>query len=107
MSEDTQERDIGRLEGKLDRILDEQCNAAQDRRSVLQKLEEMSNRNVQTDMKIEHLSSRVSSLEAPVAEFSRWRERFNGVVIFISFVSAGTVALLVTAGKWVWAAIAG
>ena len=107
MTEETQERDIGRIEGKLDRILAEQCNAAADRRIVVNKLEEISNRNVQTDMKIEHLSQRVAALETPVEEFSRWKERAVGVIMFVTCFAAGLGALIAMGARWIKDAIAG
>ncbi len=107
MGEDTQERDIGRLEGKLDRIINEQCTAARDRRAFMQKLEEISNRNVQTDMKIEQLSKRIEAMEPIVGELNRWKERMVGVVMFVSCFAAALGAGAVYLFRWFRDAIAG
>lgn len=112
------ERAIGRLEGKIDSILAEQSRAADARRQMYATLERMDRKIDQNDRKseqtfsdfkvaLEAMDKRLQAVEEPVREFSRWRERAIGAAMLVSFVAAAVGGLIVTYGKKVWAAITG
>lgn len=101
------ERAIGRLEGKMDLMLAEQGRAADARRLTFQKLEELDRKVSTTDAKVETIDNRLISVEEPVAEFSRWRERGVGALMLISFVAASIGGLIATMWNKITAAIAG
>lgn len=107
MTDATDERAIGRLEAKVDILLAEQTRAAESRRQSYEKLVMLDRKITATEVKVENVEERLKSVEEPVAEFSRWRERGVGAVMLISFVAASIGGLLVTFGKKIWSAIVG
>lgn len=107
MNDASQDRAIGRIEGKLDLIIADQEKARQDRKQQYERLEKIERRTEGTDRTIESIDKRLEKVEEPVAEFSRWRERGVGAVMLISFVAASIGGLAVTFGKKLWAAIVG
>lgn len=107
MTDANDQRAIGRLEGKIDLMLAEQEKAALARKQTYEKLEALDRKITATEVKVENVEERLKSVEEPVAEFSRWRERGVGAVMLISFVAASIGGLLVTFGKKIWSAIVG
>lgn len=107
MTDASQDRAIGRIEGKLDLIIADQEKARQDRKQQYERLEKIERRTEATDRKVESIDKRLEKVEEPVAEFSRWRERGVGAIMLISFAAASFGGLLATFGKRIWAAITG
>lgn len=107
MTDTSDQRAIGRLEGKIDLMLAEQEKAALARKQTYDKLEALDRKMTATEVKVENVEERLKSVEEPVAEFSRWRERGVGAIMLISFVAATIGGLLVTFGKKVWASVVG
>lgn len=99
MTDNNIDRALGRLEGKVDLILQEQQSAAANRKQTYERLEEINKKVDDAASKIEHADARLAKVEAPVAEFSKWRERAIGALMLISFVSAATGAAMVAAWK--------
>jgi hypothetical protein len=85
---DTDERAIGRLEGKMDLMLAEQEKAAQSRKQTYEKLEALGRKIDATDAKVGVIDERLEKVEEPVADFNKWRERAIGAVMLISVASA-------------------
>lgn len=114
MSEDSQERSIGRMEGKMDVILSMLERSDASRKALYEKVEQTS-RSIaaadakmdKTDAKIDSINERLKGVEEPVAEFNRWRERGVGALLLISIIAASVGGLVATFGKKLWAAIAG
>lgn len=107
MTDASQDRAIGRIEGKLDLIIADQEKARQDRKQQYERLEKIERRTEATDRKVESIDKRLEKVEEPVAEFSRWRERGVGAIMLISFAAASFGGLLATFGKKLWALVTG
>lgn len=104
---ESNEKAIGRLEGKIDLMLAEQVRAADARRQTYETLEKLDRKIDATDTKVTSIDERLEKVEGPVAEFSQWRERGIGALMLISFVAASVGGLVVAYGKKAWAAIVG
>ena len=98
MSEASQERALGRLESKVDLILADNERAAHSRKEQYEKLEQITRKADTTDRKIDGIDGRLKTVEKPVAEFEKWRERAIGALMLVSLVSACTGAVAL----WIW-----
>lgn len=107
MTDASQDRALGRLEGKIDLIIAEQEKAATARKVQYEKLDALDRKVEATETKVESIDKRLKGVEEPVAEFSRWRERGVGAIMLISFIAASFGAALVAFGKRIWSAIVG
>lgn len=96
MTEASQERALGRLEAKVDLILEEQENAARSRRDQYEKLELITRKGDEADRNFTNILKRLEAVEEPVAEFSKWRERFIGMGLLVAFVAGSIGALAVS-----------
>jgi hypothetical protein len=85
---DSEDRAIGRLEGKMDLMLAEQKAAAESRKQTYEKLETLDKKSDATNAKVAQVEARLAAVEEPVAEFSKWRERAIGAVMLVSVASA-------------------
>jgi hypothetical protein len=94
MSEGSQERAIGRVEGQLDLIIAEQTAAANSRRITYEKLDEIMRKMDATERNVVGLHSRMKAVEKPVAEFSKWRERFIGMGLLVALAAGGIGAFI-------------
>lgn len=104
---ESNEKAIGRLEGKIDLMLAEQVRAADARRQTYETLERLDRKIDATESKVGSIDARLEKVEGPVAEFSQWRERGIGALMLISFVAASVGGLVVAYGKKAWAAVVG
>jgi hypothetical protein len=107
MTEASQDRAIGRIEGKLDLIIAHQDKASDARKAQYEKMEELGRKIEATDRKVESIDDRLEKVEEPVAEFSKWRERGVGAIMLVSFVAASVGGLFVAFGKKIWSAVVG
>lgn len=107
MTDASQDRAIGRIEGNIDRILAELQEAKASRKAQYEKLEALDRKVEATESKVERIDERLEKVEEPVAEFSRWRERGVGAIMLISFAAASFGGLLATFGKKLWALMTG
>lgn len=98
MTEASQERALGRLESKVDLILADNERAAHSRKEQYEKLEQITRKADATDRKIDGIDSRLKTVEEPVAEFEKWRERAIGALMLVAFVSASIGAIT----PWLW-----
>lgn len=103
MTDNNIDRAIGRLEGKMDLMLQEQQTAAANRKQTYERLEAVEWKVEDAADEVKRVDNRLASVEAPVAEFSKWRERAIGALMLISFVSAATGAAMVAAWKGILA----
>ncbi len=93
MTDASQERTLGRLEAKVDLILEEQENAARSRRDQYEKLELITRKADATERNFTNLLQRLEAVEKPVAEFSKWKERMIGMGLLVAFI-AGSIGAL-------------
>ena len=107
MNDASQDRAIGRIEGKLDLIIADQEQARQDRKQQYARLEQIERRTEGMERKVMSIDKRIGKVEEPVAEFSRWRERGVGAMMLISFIAASVGGALVAFGKKIWAVLIG
>lgn len=94
MTEASQERALGRLESKVDLILEANQHAEQSRKEQYQKLEHITRKADATDRKLDTIDGRLKAVEEPVADFEKWRERAIGALMLVSFVSASLGAFI-------------
>lgn len=94
MTEASQERAIGRIEGKLDLIIAEQAAAANSRKVTYEKLDQLGRKSDATDRNVDGLHKRMDTIEVPVAEFAKWRERFIGMGLLVALAAGGIGALV-------------
>ncbi|WP_455918750.1 hypothetical protein [Ensifer canadensis] len=102
MSEETQERAIGRIEGKLDMILADQEKARLDRKHQYEKSEAIERRLDVTDQKLTAVSSRMDDAAPVISDIRRWKERFIGMQMLVVFVAGSTGAAITALWKWLW-----
>ena len=98
MAETNQDRAIGRMEGALERVLSELQDAKVSRKQMYEKLDALDRKVESTETTVEAIDTRLKKVEEPVAEFSRWRERFIGMWLLITFISGSVVAGII----WLW-----
>lgn len=85
---ENRDRAIGRIEGKLDILLEEQASAAEKHDELYEKIDRIQRQQDHTDQKVAMVDQRLEKIEKPVAEFTRWRERFIGAAMLVSFIAA-------------------
>lgn len=105
MTNASQERSIGRIEGKIDMILAAQEKADVARKAQYEKLDALDRKVDTTEAKVDGIDKRLEKVEEPVAEFSRWRERGVGAMMLVSFAAATVGAAFATFGKKLWSLI--
>jgi len=82
------DRAIGRIEGKLDILLEKQTSADKKHSELYEKIDRIQRQQDQTDQKVAMVDQRLEKIEKPVAEFTRWRERLIGAAMLLSFIAA-------------------
>jgi len=93
---DNRDRAIGRIEGKLDLLIEENVQAAKKKEELHQKIDSIQRRQDRLDHKFLAIDERLEHIEKPLADLNRWRERAIGAVMLISFLAAsigGTAAV--------------
>ena len=104
MTDASQDRAIGRIEGKVDLILKDQQDARDARKQQYERLESIERRAAATETKVGGIDRRLDKIETgPVADMGRWKERWIGAVMVLSFLSAVFGAVLTAAWKWILA----
>lgn len=93
------ERSLGRVEGKLDLILRTQDEEKSTRRAHYERMATVERAVETLAADAVRIDSRLTVVEKPVAEFSKWRERAIGALMLISFVSAATGATIMALWK--------
>lgn len=78
---DNHDRAIGRIEGKLDRLLS-------DKDYEKKKWAELYKRISSYECKVDSTVRRLEKIEKPIAELNKWRERMLGAAMLISVSAA-------------------
>ncbi|WP_299864349.1 DUF1515 family protein [uncultured Hoeflea sp.] len=97
MSEDTH-RALGRVEGKLEALIEQVADSEKSSREGRAKLYSAVNdlnggvQAVQSEVKV--MDARLKEVEPVVTELSKWRERGIGVLLFLSLIAASLGALI-------------
>lgn len=99
MTDSSAERAIGRIEGKLDLIIEDQNRARLDRKDQYEKLEDLERMQGASDQKLAELAARMGKVEPVISEINNWRQRGIGVVMFIGMLSASFGASIAMAWK--------
>ena len=102
--EASQERALGRLEGKVDHLIRQQDNAEASRRRTHEQLDTLNRKQEVTQRDLTDVKDRLVAVEAPVAEFSRWKERWIGAVMLvgIAFTVLGAALSWLLDKLWVY-----
>lgn len=85
---ESHDRAIGRIEGKLDRLINETERAAETRAKLFDRLDNIERKQDMTEKLTEEFSKRLEKVEKPISEFNRLRERAVGVFMLVSLSSA-------------------
>jgi len=101
---DNVERAIGRVEGTLEAFTAAHT-AAQKRQTDLtdklfKKLDEVGDDLVAVRAELKTLGGRIESVEGPVKEFAKWKERATGAAMLISMASAALGAVSLAGWNW-------
>ena len=84
------QRTIGRLEGKLDALIEtvrqqgERADASRSR--VYERLEQMADEQTKLETRVGDIGSKVAVIEPFAAEFAAWKQRGLAVVFMLSVV---------------------
>lgn len=101
------DRDLGRIEGKLDAMLRDIEEGADSRRRIHEKLEGLAGDMREMKRDVRDVDERLEAIEPTVADISKWRERGIGAVMLVSFAAASIGGLVATYGRKLWAALTG
>lgn len=99
MIETSMDRAIGRLEGKLDLIIEDQNRARVDRKDQYEKLEDLERMHGVSAEKLNDLTGRIGKVEPVISEINNWRQRGIGVIMFLGMISASFGAAIALAWK--------
>lgn len=85
---DNHDRAIGRIEGKLDRLIEEQTCASKRNGELYLKMENIQRKQDFLDQQIVAIDQRLEWVEQPVIELNRWHERAIGALMLVSVIAA-------------------
>jgi len=88
MSDVNIERALGRLEGSLKQVLENQNKADIGRRHLYEAMQALRAEIADYRRRLEAVEKRLDAIEQPVAELKKWRERVVGAVMLISAAAA-------------------
>jgi len=80
MTDEGQERALGRVEGKFDHIIRDQEQAGSDRKQQYERQEKTERLLEEMSRQMKGMNHRLEKVEEPVADFNRWRERGVGAI---------------------------
>lgn len=104
MTAGTSERAIGRLEGKLDALVDAvekgQDESKQGRARIYSELEKVRQEAAASRAKVESLEQQMADASPVISDIKRWRERFIGMQMLVVFLAGSAGAAVVTLWKW-------
>lgn len=100
MTEESQERAIGRIEGKLDMILADQEKARIDRKHQYEKSEAIERRLDVTDQKLSAVTAGWVDAAPVISDIRRWKERLIGMQMLVVFLAGSAGAAITTFWKW-------
>ena len=89
MTDTTDERALGRVEGKLDYLVQQQEAAERSRRHTHDQLETVARKQIEIQHDLKNVTTRLVAVEGPVVEFQRWRERWLGAMMLVGFMFTG------------------
>lgn len=92
MPDSSNERAIGRLEGKLDALIESvdrnTRESKESRAKVYEQLEALRSTSSEMKTHITAVDQRLQKVEPIAQDLSKWRERGVGVLMFVSLVAA-------------------
>lgn len=84
------QRSIGRLEGKLDALIEtvklQGERSDQGRARMYERLEQMADEQVRLDNRVSEIGTKVKAIEPFATEFSAWKQRGLAAVFMLSLV---------------------
>jgi len=95
MTNNNIDRTLGRIEGQLFLVLEEQKRVSVERRQIFKQLENIEQAQIRTRDQRENQAERLKIIEQNIADFNKWRERARGAIMLISCIGAligGTLA---------------
>lgn len=94
------ERALGRLESKIDYIVRQQDNAEKSRVRTHEQLETVTRKQIEIQHDLKDVTRRLVAVEGPVADFSRWKERWLGAMMLVGFIFTGVGAVVTWLTNW-------
>jgi len=82
------DREIGRIEGKLDRLIETQNHILRKWEEMNRDLINLTRRQDAQAHELVNFKRRLGAVEQPAHEFGRWRERALGALMLLSLTGA-------------------
>lgn len=105
MTDASTERAIGRLEGKLDSLMnaieEQKTESSAGRGRIYRELEAIRIEQAESKRKVTRLDEQMASAAPEIADIKRWKERFIGMRMLIVFISASAGGAIVAGWKWI------
>ncbi len=86
MTDSTSERTIGRLEGKVDTLLEQGEQSRQSRAKLYERVDEVANKVSGLDHRVGQVEAAVKIMEPLVEDYGRLKQRGLGILAVIGFV---------------------
>ena len=100
MTDANNDRVLGRVEGKLDALIERldrsEQMAKESRTKMHDRLDTLTANSAKMESRVENMDERLKRVEPVAEDISKWRERGVGVLMFVGTISA-SVAAAVTA----------
>lgn len=101
------QRSIGRIEGKLESLVEALSRADASRSKMYEKIEAVDGKITSALNSVDDLDIRITKIEPVISDVSKWRERAIGarmtVTIFVASVGGGVVFAL----QWLYTHLVG
>ena len=97
---DSTERAIGRLEGKLDALIEQGELSRQSRAKLHERMDDMASKVAGVDHRMGAVEGSVKEMEPLVADYARLKQRGLGILAVLGFVWLILGGVILEAIKW-------
>lgn len=80
---------LGKVEGMLVVLIKDNEKAREDRKALYVRVESVERSQERIERKIDAQDRRLKSVEEPIENFSKWRERFIGMTMVWTIIAGG------------------
>lgn len=85
---------LGKVEGMLAILIKDGEKARDDRRVLYQRVEKMERSQERVERKLDSQGERIKSVEVPIENFAKWRERFIGMMMVWTVIAGGVGSVI-------------